>query len=66
MHEVTVQLHPEVASKITINVARSDDEAERQAKGEDLTKRAEFEFESLADFDDEGEVSELLEGGEAR
>src|SRR5262249_27925448 len=37
LHTVPVALHPEVASKITINVARSADEAERQARGEDLT-----------------------------
>jgi large subunit ribosomal protein L9 len=36
VHEVTVRLHPEVAMKITINVARSPDEAERQAKGENV------------------------------
>jgi large subunit ribosomal protein L9 len=36
MHEVTIRLHPEVATKITINVARSPDEAERQAKGENI------------------------------
>jgi large subunit ribosomal protein L9 len=29
-------LHPEVIAKITINVARSEDEAERQSRGEDL------------------------------
>jgi large subunit ribosomal protein L9 len=39
LHTVPVALHPEVASKITINVARSVDEAERQARGEDLTVR---------------------------
>jgi large subunit ribosomal protein L9 len=38
LHEVKVALHPEVESTITVNVARSDDEAERQAKGEDLTR----------------------------
>ena len=36
MHEVTIRLHPEVALKITLNVARSPDEAERQAKGENV------------------------------
>jgi large subunit ribosomal protein L9 len=36
MHEVTIRLHPEVALKISINVARSPDEAERQAKGENI------------------------------
>lgn len=36
MHEVRVQLHPEVVSKVSVNVARSDDEAVRQARGEDV------------------------------
>jgi large subunit ribosomal protein L9 len=31
-----VVLHPEVKVNITVNVARSDDEAERQARGEDV------------------------------
>jgi large subunit ribosomal protein L9 len=37
LHEVKVQLHPEVQVKVTMNVARSEDEAERQARGEDVT-----------------------------
>jgi large subunit ribosomal protein L9 len=37
VHAVKVQLHPEVEVAITINVARSQDEAERQARGEDVT-----------------------------
>ncbi len=37
MHEVIISLHAEVDVKIQFNVARSIDEAERQAKGEDLT-----------------------------
>jgi large subunit ribosomal protein L9 len=36
VHEVTIRLHPEVSFKISINVARSPDEAERQAKGENV------------------------------
>ena len=36
MHDVTIRLHPEVALKVTLNVARSPDEAERQAKGENV------------------------------
>ncbi|MGH6852274.1 MAG: 50S ribosomal protein L9, partial [Methylocella sp.] len=31
---VPVHLHPEIAAPITVNVARSAAEAERQAKGE--------------------------------
>lgn len=34
---VAISLHPEVEVTITVNVARSADEAERQARGEDLT-----------------------------
>jgi len=30
-------LHPEVIVQVTLNVARSEDEAERQARGEDVT-----------------------------
>ncbi|HVY43604.1 MAG TPA: 50S ribosomal protein L9 [Hyphomicrobiaceae bacterium] len=37
LHEVQVALHPEVVVKVRINVARSADEAERQARGEDVT-----------------------------
>ena len=38
-HKVPVQLHPELEVTITINVARSADEAERLARGEDVTVR---------------------------
>ena len=36
LHEVEIKLHAEVSATVTINVARSTDEAERQAKGEDV------------------------------
>ncbi|MGZ3410199.1 MAG: 50S ribosomal protein L9 [Xanthobacteraceae bacterium] len=36
-HSVPIALHPEVEAKISINVARSADEAERLARGEDIT-----------------------------
>ena len=35
-HNVTIKLHPEVSISVVVNVARSEDEAERQAKGEDV------------------------------
>lgn len=60
LHEVDIALHPEVETRITLNVARSAEEAERQAAGEDLSSAEaiygadEDAFESLADFDDEG------------
>ncbi len=37
VHTVPLHLHAEVAVNITVNVARSADEAARQASGEDLT-----------------------------
>ena len=37
VHEVALHLHAEVAVTIKVNVARSEDEAGRQAAGEDLT-----------------------------
>lgn len=40
VHEVSVRLHAEVAATVKINIARSADEAERQAKGEDVIKSA--------------------------
>src|SRR6202008_4563692 len=36
LHEVPVHLHPEVEAKISVNVARSPAEAERQAKCVDI------------------------------
>jgi large subunit ribosomal protein L9 len=39
LHKIAVHLHPEVEARVTVNVARSPEQAERQAKGEDLTVR---------------------------
>ena len=36
LHPLGVVLHPEVRVKVTINVARTEDEAERQARGENV------------------------------
>jgi large subunit ribosomal protein L9 len=36
LHNIGVHLHPEIETKIVINVARSPQEAERQAKGESV------------------------------
>jgi large subunit ribosomal protein L9 len=38
LHEVRISLHAEVVPHVTINVARSADEAARQARGEDVTR----------------------------
>jgi large subunit ribosomal protein L9 len=37
LHSVTVVLHPEVKVSVTVNAARSPQEAERQARGETVT-----------------------------
>lgn len=59
VHEVKVRLHPEVVVTITLNIARSQDEAERQARGEDVIN-AQFEEERQAA---DQAAADLLEGG---
>ncbi|HET6185028.1 MAG TPA: 50S ribosomal protein L9 [Acetobacteraceae bacterium] len=43
LHQVRVVLHPEVSIPVTVNVARSQEEAERQARGEAVGAEAEAE-----------------------
>jgi large subunit ribosomal protein L9 len=38
LHELRISLHAEVEPRVLVNVARSDDEAARQARGEDVTR----------------------------
>jgi large subunit ribosomal protein L9 len=40
LYPMRVRLHPEVTVQVTVNVAQSAEEAEMQAKGIDVTKRA--------------------------
>jgi large subunit ribosomal protein L9 len=47
LHTVPVSLHPEVEVKVTLNVARSPEEAERQARGEAVTTREEMNLDDL-------------------
>jgi large subunit ribosomal protein L9 len=49
LHQVRVQLHAEVEPRITVNVARSPDEAARQARGEDVSSKAMSEAEEAAE-----------------
>ena len=49
LHVVPLSLHAEVAVSVNVNVARSDDEAARQSKGEDLTVQT-FDDEAAAEF----------------
>ena len=47
LHTVPVLLHPEVEAKVTIIVARSEQEAERQTRGEELDTREEMSMDDL-------------------
>ncbi|WP_430913188.1 50S ribosomal protein L9 [Methylobacterium sp. sgz302541] len=47
LHTVPVTLHPEVDVTVTVNVARSPEEAERQARGESVTEREQFNLDDL-------------------
>ena len=63
LHEVEVVLHPEVTATVTLNVARSNEEAELQASGksiQDLAAEAEAEanFEIAELFDDIGSAGQ--------
>ncbi|NSX53890.1 50S ribosomal protein L9 [Parasulfitobacter algicola] len=62
LHDVKVSLHPEVEATITLNVARSQEEAELQASGKSIQELA-AEEEAAAEF----EISELFDdiGGAA-
>ncbi|MCR9156115.1 MAG: 50S ribosomal protein L9 [Rhodobacteraceae bacterium] len=56
LHEVEVHLHPEVMVTISLNVARSPEEAELQASGKSIQELA-AEEEAQAEF----EISELFD-----
>jgi len=56
LHDVTVNLHPEVSATITLNVARSVDEAQLQEAGKSIAELA-AEEEAAAEF----EIQELFD-----
>lgn len=55
LHDVRLVLHPEVSTEIVINVARTEEEAERQARGEDINAD---QFDEDDDADDAEEIFE--------
>jgi large subunit ribosomal protein L9 len=59
VHPVKVRLHAEVVVTITINIARSQDEAERQARGENVIT-SQYEEDRLAD---EEAAADMAAGG---
>jgi len=48
LHEIRIRLHAEVAVAITVNVARSQDEADRQAAGENVIETLQAENQEAA------------------
>jgi large subunit ribosomal protein L9 len=59
VHQVKVRLHPEVSITVNINIARSADEAERQARGENvITSQFDADRAQAA-----SSAADLLEGG---
>ncbi|MCG9916512.1 MAG: 50S ribosomal protein L9 [Phenylobacterium sp.] len=59
MHAVKVRLHAEVVVTVHLNIARSQDEADRQARGENIIT-SQFEEDRAAA---EEAAADLLEGG---
>ena len=59
VHPVKVRLHAEVTVTVNINIARSVDEAERQAKGENVIA-SQFEEDRATDAQ---AAADMLEGG---
>ena len=66
VYKISVSLHPEISSEITINVARTDEEAKLQEKGREssstkLLKNEENDLEIEKMFDDESMASKINE-----
>ena len=59
IHEIKIRLHAEVSVTVKINIARSQDEAERQARGENVIS-SQFEEDRIAA---EEAAADMLEGG---
>ena len=64
LHVVPLHLHAEVDVIVNVNVARSEDEAVRQARGEDLTVQSFEEDEVRTVFPESAEGEEAGEIGE--
>lgn len=62
VHPVKVRLHAEVTVSVNINIARSPDEAERQARGENVIA-SQFEEDQAQDA---AQAADLLEAGAGR
>jgi large subunit ribosomal protein L9 len=65
IYTLRVQLHPEVRVAVTINVARNEDEAERQARGEVVIGTGEEEVVETAELFESEEAARAALGEEA-
>ncbi|HAD26046.1 MAG TPA: 50S ribosomal protein L9, partial [Alphaproteobacteria bacterium] len=63
LHDVRIVLHPEVSAVVSINVARSQDEAEQQAAG--INVLAAEEDEELLELEEFFEDEEAMQAAEA-
>ena len=59
LYTVAVHLHAEVDAELTVNIARTTEEAERQARGEDVIRSQVDEDRAIAD----AQAVELFEAG---
>ena len=64
IHLVDIAIHPEVVIQISANVARSEEEAERQLRGQDMTSGA-ADDEDDDGPDNDGDVDEISAEDEA-
>lgn len=65
LHNVSVKLHPEVTSTVVVNVARTVEEAEAQARGEDINAMdEEDDLDASAFFEEDAEPSDDEDGAE--
>ena len=65
LHNVSAKLHPEVTSTVVVNVARTQEEAEAQARGEDINALDEDDdLDASAFFEDDAAPSDDEDGEE--
>ena len=57
VYDVGIRLHAEVSVTVQVNVARSEDEAERQAAGEDVLETLQAEQRAIVE-EQAGEMAE--------
>jgi large subunit ribosomal protein L9 len=66
LSKVRVALHPEVSIAVTVNVARSPEEAERQARGEQASGAADDEAETEVEEDQVPTAENIFQGDTPR